>query len=506
MAKGVVAAGHAVTAEAAAEVLEEGGNAFDAALAGLLACLVPEVVLASLGGGGFLMAHIAETGETRLYDFFADTPRVKRPIAELDFFAIHADFGPATQEFHIGAGASAVPGFVPGLFAIHGDLCRLDMGRIVAPAVRAAREGVEMSPFHAYLFTVIAPILTASPEAAALFAPGGRLLGAGDIYRNPELASTLEALAREGADLFIHGEVGRAMVRQSEEGGGHLTLADLEAYRVARRRPLERRYRGHGFALNPAPAASGPLIAFSLALLKALVPEGREPEPVELARVMAATNAAREETGGHPEALAEDRLLARHLAALDGHAPAMRGTTHISVIDADGNAAAATISNGEGNGLMVGPFGFMLNNMLGEEDICPEGFHRWAPGRRMSSMMAPTLMRAPDGALVAMGSGGSNRIRSAILQVAARLAHGQRGLVQAVAAPRLHVEKCGTLSFEHGFSEGEEAALRAAFDDPKYWPEPNMFFGGVHTVRRHGDGRLEGAGDPRRAGVAMVVS
>ena len=129
------------------------------------------------------------------------------------------------------------------------------------------------------------------------------------------------------------------------------------------------------------------------------------------------------------------------------HPAAYRGTTHISVIDRDGNAAAASLSMGEGNGSIVGNFGFMLNNMLGEEDLTP-GLGAWREGVRLSSMMAPTIVLQPDGTVIALGTGGSNRIRTAILQVAVNLLDHGMSLEDAVTAPRLHLEKCGTLSFE----------------------------------------------------------
>lgn len=501
--KGVVAAGHEVTADAAAEILADGGNAFDAVLAALVTATVPEVVLASIGGGGFMMAHTAERGETVLYDFFAQTPKRRRDPSELDFRAIHADFGPAVQGFHIGAGATATPGFVPGIFAVHRELCRLPMARLFEPAIRAARNGVSMSAFQAYLFTVIEPILMASAGARALFAPGGALLRAGETMANPALADTLEALAEEGERLFREGEVGNDIARQSEEDGGHLTSHDLRAYEVCRRRPLWRRHRGGWIALNPAPAASGVLIGFGLALAARLAAGGRTIGAGELAAIMDRTNAVRADLGGAGDF--DETVLAEHLRIVGGHAPATRGTTHVSVIDADGNAAAATISNGEGNGLMVGEHGFMLNNMLGEEDLNPGGFHSWPEATRLSSMMAPTIVREAEGGLLALGSGGSNRIRTAITQVLINLLEREMPLGEAVSAPRLHLEKCGTLSLEAEMAGDEKAALLAAYPAARVWPERNMFFGGVHVARRGPAGDLEGAGDPRRGGVVSVV-
>jgi gamma-glutamyltranspeptidase/glutathione hydrolase len=502
--KGVVAAGHEVTAQAAIDMLEDGGNAFDAALAAMLAACVSEAVLCSPGGGGFLMARTA-SGTTVLYDFFVQTPRHKTPPEALDFRAISADFGPATQEFHIGAGAAAVPGFVPGLFAVHGDLGRLPMTRIVEPAIKAAREGVPLAPIHAYIFTIVSPILTASDEARRLFAPGGALMGAGETFRNPALADMFAALAETGPELFVEGEAGRAMLAQSVQSGGHLSLEDLRAYRVERRAPLHWTHRGHELALNPAPAASGVLIAFALGLTQRWGKHGQPVSPALLSRIMENTNAVRDDLAQLSPCAPASEIITTQLHALQGLSPATRGTTHISVIDGLGNAASVTISNGEGNGAIVDGCGFMLNNMLGEEDVNPGGFHQWAPGTRMSSMMAPTLITAPDGAITALGSGGSNRIRSAILTVALNLIDAKMSPSEAVRAPRLHFEKCGTVSFEDRFAPGARDALLRVFPDARAWPDANLFFGGVHAASRHADGTLDGAGDPRRGGVCMIV-
>ena len=174
--RSVVAAGHELTAQAAAEILQDGGNAFDAALAGTFMAFVAEAVFSSPGGSGFLMARRAGRDTATLFDFFAETPLKRRAASEVQFFPIHADFGPAKQEFHIGLGSSATPGVVPGLFILHEALCTLPMKRLVEPAVRAARKGFPLSAFQAYLFTVIAPILTASEGVARIFAPAASCL------------------------------------------------------------------------------------------------------------------------------------------------------------------------------------------------------------------------------------------------------------------------------------------------------------------------------------------
>ncbi|MEG6508332.1 gamma-glutamyltransferase [Methyloligella sp. 2.7D] len=498
MQKGVVAAGHPLTAEAAAEILSEGGNAFDAALAGLAMATIVEPVLASLGGGGFLMAKPAG-GDAALYDFFVETPLKRRAADETALLAILADFGPATQEFHIGLGASATPGMAQGIAEIHGALCTRPLSQLFEHAIAAGRQGFPLSAFQAYLFQVVAPILTASESAASVFAPNGKLLGEGDRFENPGAAESLALLAEEGPRPFAEGEIAQAIAEQSAAEGGHLALEDLRSYQVARRKPLLWRHRGAELALNPPPAASGALIAYGLAALEA---GGDGPaNSLVLYRALCATNQARQSHGAELGDLLQSGKLKDEIASLKGHKPAYRGTTHISVIDAAGNAAAVTVSNGEGNGHMVGEHGFMLNNMLGEEDLV--GTEGWCEGTRLSSMMAPTVIMGADGSVAALGTGGSNRIRTAVLQVALNLIERSMSLEDAVSAPRMHVEKCGTLSFEPGIGGIEQAVAEA--EDVKPWPAPNLFFGGVHAAKLDADSTLEGAGDPRRGGASIVV-
>ncbi len=499
--KGAVAAGHELTAQAMKEILIEGGNAFDAAIAGAFMACVAEPVLAAPGGGGFCMIHEAQGGNFSLLDFFAHTPRRKTASAELEFFPITADFGTATQEFHIGAGAAATPGFAQGLCMLHERLGKIPLPRIAEPAVRAARKGVKVSPFQAGLFQIISPILISNPCARAIYAPGGELLKAGEVLLNLALGDSLEALAAEGAELFTKGEIGQAILAQSKDQGGHLHLEDLTSYRAKMRRPVLRRYGGLEMFVNPPPSAGGTLIAFALGLLPHL--DDKQGLTLALARALDLGDAARREAGHCLETLSDDAALIACLEKAGRHKPARRGTTHVSAIDGHGNAAALTISNGEGNGFMLGKYGFMLNNMLGEEDLNPHGFQNWPENTRLSSMMAPTLVRDHSGGLIALGSGGSNRIRSAITQVIARLGRGEE-LVRAVDAPRLHLEH-GHLDFEDFFSDDLRASLLAAFPDHRAWSEKNMFFGGVHAVSCSSQGEFTIAGDPRRSGIGYIV-
>ncbi len=506
-AKGAVAAGHPETAEAAALLLDAGGNAFDAALAGLCAACVAEPVLTSLGGGGFLTARTA-TGESRVYDFFVQTPRLKRASDEIEFFPILADFGTAQQEFHIGLGSVATPGTVRGLFEVHRELGRTPMRCIVEPALAAARRGVRLNQLQAYIFSVVAPIYLATPGARALYASPRdprRPLAEGESMRQPELADALEQLAKEDDRLFYEGEMAQTLVALCRDQGGQIEPADLSGYRTRRRAPLCHDYRGARLHLNPPPASGGLLIAFALALLAeqdlTTQPFGAAEHLLGLARVMEQTNLARK-IGPADRHLLQDDWVARFRRAVRGRPVATRGTTHISVLDARGNAAALTLSNGEGCGHLLPGTGIMLNNMLGEEDLNPKGFQRWEPDVRVSSMMAPTLAEHA-GRIIALGSGGSNRLRTAILQTLSNLIDFGMSAEAAVTAPRIHLER-GKVSVEPGFEAAAVRRLTRDWPHHELWKELNLFFGGTHTLV--GDrGRFTGAGDPRRGGALRIV-
>lgn len=519
--RGAVACGHPATAAAAATVLEEGGNAVDAALAAMCAACVAEPVLASAGGGGFLLARPnvgRSEGQAIVYDFFPQTPMHRRPAGEIDFYPVLADFGEAQQEFHIGMGAIATPGVVKGLFEAHHDLGRMPLRRLIEPAANLAREGVRLDAMQAYLFRVVGAILGATEASRALFASHahpGELLFEGEVMRMPDFADALEVLAIEGADLFYRGEIAQRIVHDCQTYGGYLTAADLAGYRVERRRPLVIEAFDAHLYLNPPPSTGGILIAFALQLLRDAhfdAPEFGTAAYVErLARVMEMTNRARIESRLHelsPEdalrTLLHPEFINTYASGVLGRPFTARGTTHISVIDSDGSATSLSISNGEGAGYVVPNTAIMLNNMLGEEDINPHGFHRWPPDTRISSMMAPTIAVGCDGALTALGSGGSNRIRTAILQVLIHLLLFACPLADAVSRPRIHLEN-GRLSIEPGFPEPVVEALARRFPEIDRWQKKNLFFGGVHTVRMEPDGTLNGAGDPRRRGAALIV-
>ena len=467
----MVASGHAATSAAAATVLRAGGNAFDAAVAAGFAAAVAEPCLTSPGGGGFLLARTS-AGEEVLVDCFVAAPGLglPGPADPADLVRVPVHFGHAVQDFHVGPAAVATPGLLAGSLHVHERLGRLGLDRIVAPAVALARNGVVVDPFGARLLELLEPIVGRTTTGRSLFFRDERVLQVGDRFTNEPLASFLEDVGAGRIHGFRSGDL-----------GGAVTDHDLAAYRVVEREPSRVRYRGAEVLTNPAPSFGGRLVTHALGLLADGPPVGRADDPQEMTRV------------------------AEALVALAGHRATLgpgssRGTTHLSVADVEGNVAAMTSSNGSGSGWFAGDTGVQLNNVMGEEDLHPDGFGSARPGARIGSMMAPSIVEFPDGRIAAFGSGGSERIRSALTQVVLGVVDRRWPLRGAVDAPRMHWD--GTrLQVEPGLSPSVLDALAGRWPVNE-WPVRDLYFGGAHGVELPG----EAVGDPRRGGVGLVVT
>src|SRR5215212_619209 len=504
--RGVVAAGHPLTAEAGADVLRAGGNAVDAAVASVLMSFVAESPLTGPGAGGFMVVHAG--GENHLLDFFVAAPGLglddREPAALVPIDVRFSE--DAVQRFNVGPASCGAYWTALWLAVTLRRFGTVQLGDLTGAPARAARAGVEVVPMQAFLFEVLEPIITSTPECGAIYAPGGRLLREGDAIRLPELGDLLERLGAEGPAFLYSGDIARAVSDWVVERGGLLGRDDLASYEVIEREPARVSYRGREVLTNPPPSSGGILIADALGILERL---GRPPDPFVIAEVIEETNRARDED--FLEGLATEGFLEQFLAkkALDTVATEVRSrlgnTTHISVMDAEGGCASVTCSNGSCSGVVVPGTGVHLNNMLGEQDLNPLGFHLHDPGARVPSMMAPTVVLRDGRPEMAIGSGGSNRIRSAILQTV--LGVVDRGLPaqEAVSAPRIHVEE-RQVDAEPGADPAALERLEEAGWTVRRWSEQNLFFGGAQAVARNPDtGRLTGGGDPRRGGVATVV-
>jgi gamma-glutamyltranspeptidase/glutathione hydrolase len=487
--EGMVAAGHPASAEAGAAVLRGGGNAVDAAVAACLASWAAEPLLTGPGAGGYLL--VAGAGvEPTLLDFFVAAPSdgERAPLVP-----VVVSFGDALQTFHVGAASCGVYGTTAGLEAAARRWGSVPLADLAAPAAAIARGGVALNASQGYVFEILEGILLSTPEAAAQFAPAGRALREGATFRSPELGDTIERFGAEGAAPFYTGDLAAAAVAWVAEHGGTLTAADLAAYAPIAREPARATYRGRDVLTNPPPSAGGTLLALALARLDARTGDG-PPTPHDLVDAMAAAQDAR--TPEFDAGLAEPGFLDRFMAAQIG------STTHVAVLDADGLACSVTCTNGEGSGMVVPGTGIHLNNVMGEEDLSPLGFFTAPPGRRMPSMMAPTAVLRDGAVELVLGSAGSNRIRSAILQtIVGVVDHGLQAR-EAVEAPRLHYE-LDTVYAEPGI---DLDAVSAEGRTLAPFRARNLFFGGVQAVERDPlSGRLTGAGDPRRGGAAVAA-
>jgi gamma-glutamyltranspeptidase/glutathione hydrolase len=506
--RGVVAAGHPLTAEAGAEALREGGNAVDAAVAAMLMSFVTESPLTGAGAGGFMLVHTAG-GENHLLDFFVAAPgRGLRSLEPAALVPIDLKFTEgAIQRFNVGPSSCGAYGTPAGLAQALERFGTLSLADLVERPVRAAHGGVEVNAVQAFIFEILDAIFCTTPEATAIYRPQGERLKAGDTIRLPEVGDLLERLGAEGPGFLYEGDVAAAVSDWVLERGGLLTREDLVTYDVVEREPVRVEYRGLDVLTNPPPSYGGILMAYSLDLFGRL---GRPRDLNALVEVLDRTNRARREeidAGQQTEGYLERFLAKEGLESAAGELGSRLGsTTHLSTMDEDGACASVTCSNGSCSGVVVPGTGVHLNNMMGEEDLNPRGYHLHPPGVRVPSMMAPTVVLRGGRAEVALGSAGSNRIPPAILQIILGVVDAGLSAEQAVWNPRLLVEG-ETVKAEPGLGPEDLDALEREGWNVERFPEQNLYFGGAQAVARDPEtGEMTGGGDPRRGGVATVVS
>jgi gamma-glutamyltranspeptidase/glutathione hydrolase len=440
------------------------------------------------------------------------------------------DFGATTQSFHLGRASVAVPGNIFGLCKLAADHGRFPLTTLLQPAIRLAEEGTPIEPFQAETCDLLHPIYTHTPSMKAVFARNGRIIQPGEKLYIPHLADTLTALAEEGEAFARNGRLAQALLADQREHGGLLTAADLAAYAVPVHDSIRLPYREFELLLPPPSSTGGVLTAFTLKLLSHFDVAQYEHSAAGhlrlLYEVMAATTRARprweKAAESSPIAHAVSRFLSEeHLqpyrqevenALRNGRfspalpeQPGAGNTSHLSVIDSDGLAVSLTTTAGETAGFIVPGTGYIPNNILGESDLHPNGFHSRPPGQRIPTMMTPTIVLKEGNIRLVLGSGGSERIRSAIFQVLSNLLDFHMPLNKAVNSARVHIEN-GVLQCEQGYDAAAVAKLEQLGYPVNRWPTRSIYFGGAHSVSRVEDGRLVAAGDNRRGGATAVVA
>lgn len=497
------------TVQAGARIAREGGNAVDIAVAAALTATASEILQCSLGGSGFVMLHVpgAEPELIEGADAMPGRER-KHPPERPSWRQVHVPYGEGL-EFMVGHGAVAVPGVLAALelaWKRHGSL---PWAEVVAPVVELTRTGWPMAPASA-TWLEICGLEVFGHQAASResFFPGGSHTPGGASTRIPGLDDTMELIAREGAQAFYEGDLAAAFAREMADNGGYVTRADLSAYRAQVREPLRLRSAGFDMAFNPPPAIGGAAVGSLIGLLHLDWDESDDPgtRALSCARAQRYIHSLRTEElnrqsfdDARARVLLESETLRRHHAALNSP-----HTTHLSVATADGGVVAITMSLGYGAGVTIPGTGIACNNSAGERELNPRGFFAIPPGERLVSNMAPTVAWHPDGRCIAMGSPGASRITTAIAQTWQRFAFEGATFAEAVAAPRLHVERDAG-----GYRVQYEPGVDASGLQPEFsvhgFSGRHLYFGGTHVAGRDREGGLHAIADDRRDGQTALT-
>jgi gamma-glutamyltranspeptidase/glutathione hydrolase len=455
-----VAAGHPATTAAGIEILADGGNAADAAVAASLASCVSETVMTGLLGGGHAIYFEADTRRARNLDCFVAVPGLGAEPSDAELLHLEVPFGAEVVDYAIGPASCGVPGLPAGLAALWEAHGTLPWPRLVEPALRLAEDGVEFPPAHASCLAMLAPVMTMN-EGATIYAPGGELLRAGQRLEQPGLATALAALAEDPHSVY-RGSIGASLLALCSERGGLVTEMDLASYAPVWGEPVEVEY------LDVRLLTRGGLSGIAETVPR--LPRLRALDETE--RVLALVDVLEAPSAGGGD------------------------TTNLAVVDGDGNACVLTSSLGLGSGDFLPGLDLHLNSMLGEADLLRG---RLEPGTRMQSMMAPTLALDGDGLALAAGAAGGTRLRTALLSVLAGILDERLAPEDAVARPRFHPAP-EVVNAEPGVDEAALATLEAQGRSVRRWPAPHHYFGGVSLVGRGGP-----AADPRRNGAAVSL-
>ncbi|TWE07964.1 gamma-glutamyltransferase [Rudaeicoccus suwonensis] len=506
-ARAAIAAPNALAAQAGLDVIAAGGTAVDAAIAAQAVTYVTEPGIVSALGGAFVNVWPANA-DPQVIDGNCEMPG--RGAAHERFGTglrnLHLDYGGGIT-INAGAGSAATP----GSFAAY-ELARARFGAapwadILAPAIAACRTGFRLGQAAGSYLRLVGPQLYGfDPVTRAQHFVDDEPVGPGARMTNTDLADTLEIVAAEGSSALYTGDIAGAIAAHVQLEGGLIGAADLSAYTAVCRPAGRTRLHDWDVALNPPPSIGGPVLTAMLRLLarRSLAPDELIAVQTE---VLQYRHSHLDRAADLTEAGAEllRALQTNNLASL----PTSTDTAHVSVVDSEGMACAITTSAGYSSGVTIPGTGLILNNCLGEPELNRRGLHALPPGTRLASNMAPTTARCDDGAVLAIGSPGADRITTALMQVLGRYCLTGDNLQAAIDAPRLHAQPQQSedgprirIDYE---PDDEIASAVAQLDCDSMLHEPlAMFFGGVGAALRTANGDLLAAADPRRAAATAI--
>ncbi|MBM3814758.1 MAG: gamma-glutamyltransferase [Acidimicrobiia bacterium] len=490
--RAMVVAQEPLAADVGVEVLKKGGNAVDAAVAVAFALAVTLPSAGNLGGGGFLLARMAG-GETTFLDF-----RERAPLGATREMYLDAE-GKPTRDSVTGWRAAGVPGTVRGLEVAHSKYGRMSWRHLVAPAVKLAQDGFEVSYALAESLRRAQKDLEPFAESKRIFLKGGAFHEAGGRLAQPELARTLARIARHGAKDFYEGETAKILAEESKAGGGLITLEDLNRYEATVREPLKGSYKGFSILTAPPPSAGGIGLLQMMGVLEGSGYEKAGPGAAEtihfVAEAMRRYYADRSRHLGDPEfhrvpwkGLLNPRYIAAQRASINRNRASVSSevepgdvsgyesteTTHFSIVDAGGNAVALTytINESYGNGVTVPRLGFLLNNEMDDFAAKPGSPNLFglvqgeanaiAPGKRPVSSMTPAILLRGGKLYMVIGAPGGSRIVNGVMQAILNVVDFGMNLQDAVDAPRFHHQWMpDQISLEKGFSPDTVELLKS---------------------------------------------
>jgi len=503
MKYGSISTGSKEATLAAKEILKFGGNAFDAAVGAIFVSMTSEYALTGAFGGGTMLGF-SNNSKPFIYDFFVNCPNCKQN-SNADFKEVIVNFGTTKQKFHIGKGSIATPGNLLGLIDIQEKYGQLKLQDVLIHAIEIAEFGVIINKYQSDIMKLVEPILTFDSSGKDLFLRNGKLISRGNCFKNPAFSNFLKLIIKFGSKYFYNGD-GLDYIINHCGNNSHISKKDFNYYNAYKRIPINIDYNGYQILTNPAPSFGGSLIIF---LLKLLNDSKKSFNSLNLIKAMDLTSYARNEICKNPKDEYEINnifnknkykkyldLFNKDSFELTKDIDGFGSTTHVSILDKKGNAASITTTNGEGCGYIIPEYGIMMNNMLGEQDLNPFGFHIWDTPRRLPTMISPTMILKNNKPIYILGSGGSNRIRSANIQVILNLIHNNMSLEEAIHSPRMHLEG-NTLFCEPKVNLPTKQNLNGLLIN--LFKEKNVFFGGVNAVSNN-----ESVGDNRRGGYGII--
>ena len=520
--KAMVASAHPAASAAGIEILRQGGNAVDAAVAVAFALSLAEPNASGIGGGGYLLVKLAEAPDLAMVDYREAAPGLATPDY---YYAPDVDFGAWTSQ---GPNAVGVPGLVAGAALALERFGTMTLEEVLQPAIRLCREGIEVTPLLSGMILDNYDKIERFPAAAAIYLPDGLPLEPGDILRNEDLALTLEKIAAGGPAVFYEGEIAEAIVSELQSLGGIFALNDLNAYEAKVREPVSGNYRGYQiFSAAPSTGGGTHLIQL-LNIMEGFDVRGMgfasAPYLHSFAEAMKMIFADKAANSGDPDFYSVpsrtfvDKTYAREQqeriregeARFDYAPPSLispenGSTSHLSVVDEQGNVVALTqsINSFFGSGVVVPGTGILLNNHLADFDSEAGGPNAIGPGKRPTSSMAPTLVFHEGNPFLTVGTPGATRIISALAQIIINLVDFDMGLDDAIEAPRIHGPG-RTLFVEGRIGPEVVETLQDWGHNVRMYPDWDSYFGGAQGLlidaKRK---RLYGAADSRRDGNAL---